>query len=210
MPAPDRIQPARILLASSNPGKLHEYRQLSGDSPVELDLIPGFPELPAFDESAPTFAENSAGKALHYSRFTQEIVFADDSGLIVPALGGAPGANSARYGGPSASDRDRVSKLLRAMEAKEGDERSARFVCVISIARQGRVLAVVSDLAEGVLTMEPHGANGFGYDPIFFFPDLGRTFAEISQEEKNFHSHRGKAFRKLLSLLTAHNFVTPS
>jgi XTP/dITP diphosphohydrolase len=210
VPASVRIQPARILLASSNPGKLREYRQLAGDSPVELDLIPSFHDLPAFDESAPTFAENSAGKALHYSRFTQEVVCADDSGLVVPALDGAPGANSARYAGPSASDRDRISKLLLAMEAREGDERSARFVCVISVARQGRVFAVVSDRAEGVLTMEPQGANGFGYDPIFFFPDLGRTFAEISQEEKNSHSHRGKAFRKLLSLLCERDFVTPS
>jgi len=190
----------RILLASSNPGKLREYRHLAGDSAVELALIPDFRELPAFDESAPTFAENSAGKALHYSRFAADPVLADDSGLVVPALGGAPGVRSARYAGPNASDADRMHKLLGEIEAKEGEERRARFVCVCAVARQGRALSVVSDFAEGVLTREPRGANGFGYDPIFLVPELARTFAELPEEEKNRRSHRGKAFRKILQL----------
>jgi XTP/dITP diphosphohydrolase len=191
----------RVFLASSNPGKLREYRQLAGKAPIELDLIPSFRELPAFEESAPTLAENSAGKALHYSRFVPGIVLADDSGLVVPVLGGAPGVHSARYAGPEATDQDRVRKLLRAIEGKVGGERRARFVCVTAIARQGHVLAVVSDFAEGVLTKEPRGTNGFGYDPIFLFPDLGRTYAELAADEKNRTSHRGKAFRKALALL---------
>jgi XTP/dITP diphosphohydrolase len=192
-----------------NPGKLREFRQLAGDSPIELDLIPNLRELPSFEESASTFAENSAGKALHYSRFIDEIVLADDSGLVVPALDGAPGVRSARYAGPNATDTDRVVKLLGEMKGKEGEDRRARFVCVIAIARQRHASAIVSDSTEGVLTMEPRGSDGFGYDPIFLFPELHRTFAELSQEEKNQHSHRGKAFRKLLALLATQNSLTP-
>lgn len=205
-----RLAPVRLLLASSNPGKLREYRELAAGSPLEIDLIPNFRELPAFDESAPTFAENGAGKALHYSRFVEEMVIADDSGLVVPALGGAPGVRSARYAGPDATDADCVRKLLREMDGKAGDERRARFVCVIALARRGRALAVVSDLAEGILATEPRGANGFGYDPIFCFSDGGRTYAEASPEEKNCLSHRGKAFRKVRDLLLSSNFSTPS
>ena len=204
-----RLAPVQLLLASSNPGKLREYRELAAGSPLEIDLIPNFRELPAFDESAPTFAENGAGKALHYSRFVEEIVIADDSGLVVPALGGAPGVRSARYAGPNATDADCVRKLLREMGGKTGGERRARFVCVIALARRERALAVVSDSAEGILATEPRGANGFGYDPVFCFSDGGRTYAEASAEEKNRLSHRGKAFRKARDLLLSSNFSTP-
>lgn len=188
----------KLLLASSNPGKLREYLDLARGTNIEIELLPDFPSFPAFEESAPTFAENAAGKALHYSRFTHEIVLADDSGLVVPALGGEPGVHSARYAGPGASDADRIEKLLREMEDKEGDTRRARFVCVVALAAQGRALAVVSDMAKGVITKEPRGASGFGYDPIFLFEDLGRTYAELAPDEKNSYSHRGRAFRKLL------------
>jgi XTP/dITP diphosphohydrolase len=197
--------PVRIVLASSNPGKLREYRELAAGTGIEIDLLPNFEELPAFEESAPTFAENSAGKALHFSRFTAEMVLADDSGLVVPALGGAPGVHSARYAGPNATDADRASKLLRELEGKTGEERGARFVCVVAVARQGRALAVVSVCAEGIIASEPRGANGFGYDPIFCFPDGRRTYAEASAEEKNLTSHRGKAFRKLIEFLVPKN-----
>ena len=190
-----------LLLASSNQGKLREYRALAAGSPIELGVIPDFEDVPSFDESAPTFAENSAGKALHYSRFTAELVLADDSGLVVPALDGAPGVRSARYTGPNATDDDRTQKLLKEMKGMRGGDRRVRFVCVLSLARAGRALAIVSDFAEGTLVSEPHGESGFGYDPIFFSPELGRTFAAASQEEKNRLSHRGKAFRKVLELL---------
>lgn len=211
MPAHDRPLyggPSRVTLfiASSNPGKLREYRDLALENmgnTIEIDLFPNFGEIPPFDESAPTFAENAAGKALHYSRFVPGIVLADDSGLVVAALGGTPGVHSARYAGPNATDEDRYRKLLRAMEGKEGNERRAGFICVVAIAKQNRVLAVVSDCARGVLTKEPRGSDGFGYDPIFFFEELRRTYAELSCEEKNRYSHRGKAFRKLLEFLLA-------
>jgi XTP/dITP diphosphohydrolase len=195
------VLPIRIFLASSNPGKLREYRVLAGDSPIEVALLPNFSEIPVFEETAPTFAENSAGKAMHYSRFATGTVLADDSGLVVPALGGAPGVLSARYAGPHASDADRVQKLLGEMRELQGEARKARFVCVTSLAQGGRALAVLSDSAEGFIATEPKGTDGFGYDPVFFFPHLGRTYAEITREEKNQYSHRGKAFRKALAFL---------
>ncbi len=191
---------ARILVASSNAGKLREYRRMAGGTPLEIDPFPHFEKLPAFEESAPTFAENSAGKALHYSRFTDEVVLADDSGLVVPSLGGAPGVHSARYAGPSATSAERVAKLLGEMAGKTGDQRRARFVCVISIARRGRALAIVSDCAEGFIAHEPQGTSGFGYDPVFYFPDKSRTYAQATAEEKNRASHRGRAFGRLLDL----------
>jgi XTP/dITP diphosphohydrolase len=199
----------RLFLASSNPGKLREYLELARGSGVTLELLPRFGEFPAFEESAPTFAENSAGKALHYSRFTDDAVLADDSGLVVPALGGAPGVHSARYAGPGATDADRVQKLLREMRSTEGLDRRARFVCVTSVAQAGRATAVVSDLAHGVITSEPRGSGGFGYDPVFLFEELGHTYAELTREEKNSYSHRGKSFSKLLYVIAPNN-VAPS
>ena len=198
--------PAKLFLASSNPGKLAEYRVLakaSGSSlPVELALLPGFDTLPAFEENAPTFAENAAGKALHYSRHRDTLVFADDSGLVVPALGGAPGVHSARYAGPQATNSQRIEKLLDEMRDKTGSERVAYFVCAIALAERGRAMAIVTDLVDGEILEAPRGSGGFGYDPVFYFPALEKTFAEIPAEEKNQRSHRGKAFRRLLAALS--------
>lgn len=172
---------------------------MAGGREIELDLLPCFRELPAFPEDAPTFAENAAGKALHYSRSCEEIIFADDSGLVVPALNGAPGVHSARYAGPGANDAKRIDKLLGEMRGRKGDERRARFVCVIAAARAGQMLGVVSDSAEGMIANDLQGHEGFGYDPIFYFPARSKTFAELHETQKNEVSHRGKAFRKLLA-----------
>jgi len=192
----------KLVLASSNSGKLREYRELAGDAALDIDLLPNLGDIPEFEETAPTFAENSASKAIYYSKFCDETILADDSGLVVPALGGAPGVFSARYAGPNATDADRVRKLLQEMKGKAGDERRAHFVCVTTIARQGRALAIVSDRADGLIAAEPSGAGGFGYDPVFYFESLGRTYAEISPVEKHAYSHRGKAFRKILYVLS--------
>ena len=169
---------------------------------VELEALPGFNELPAFEESAPTFAENAAGKALHYSRLRDGMVFADDSGLVVPALGGAPGVHSARYAGPDATNARRIEKLLGQMQGKTGNGRAAYFVCAIALAERGRAIAVVSDRVDGEILESPRGAGGFGYDPVFYFPALKKTFAELTAEQKNQFSHRGKAFRRLLTALS--------
>ena len=198
----------KLFLASSNPGKLREYRELAADAALEIDLLPNFREVPQFEETAPTFAENSAGKALYYSRFCEDTVLADDSGLVVPALGGAPGVHSARYAGPGATDADRVRKLLREMGSKTGEERRAHFVCVTTIAKRGLPIAVVSDYAEGLIADEPSGDGGFGYDPVFYFKALGLTYAQISPSQKHAYSHRGKAFRKILYVLSPDSAAT--
>ena len=201
----------KLFLASSNPGKLAEYRALvetdahgvkdASALHVEIDLLPGFDSLPSFEENAPTFAENAAGKALHYSRSAAGVAFADDSGLVVPALGGAPGVHSARYAGPGATNAERIAKLLGELRGTIPPERAAYFVCAIAVAQRGRATAIVTARVDGEILKEPRGGGGFGYDPVFYFPALKKTFAELSPEEKNRISHRGKAFRKLLSAL---------
>jgi XTP/dITP diphosphohydrolase len=199
--------PVKLFLASSNPGKLQEYRALAENAApsvaLELALLPELESLPAFEENAPTFAENAAGKALHYSRLQKGLVFADDSGLVVPALAGAPGVHSARYAGAEAANSQRIEKLLTEMRNKHGEERKAHFACAIGVAQKGRVLAVVTDRVDGEILQSPRATRGFGYDPVFYFPVLKKTFAEISTEEKNQHSHRGKAFRRLLAALSS-------
>ena len=175
---------------------------LPGTMAIQLELLPGFESLPAFEENAPTFAENAVGKALHYSRFCDGLVFADDSGLVVPALGGAPGVFSARYAGPTASSAERNAKLLRELQGKSGGDRAAYFVCAIAVAQNGRAKAIVTARVDGEILDAPRGDRGFGYDPVFYVPELRKGFAEISAEEKNEHSHRGQAFRKLLTFLS--------
>jgi XTP/dITP diphosphohydrolase len=197
--------PAKLFLASSNPGKLGEFRAMvpmtAPSARVELELLPGFDSLSLFQENAPTFAENALGKALHYSRLREGFVFADDSGFVVPALGGAPGVHSARYAGPSATSAERITKLLGKLRGETVSRRAAHFVCAIALAKQGHAIAVVTDRVDGEILDAPRGSAGFGYDPIFYFPPLNKTFAELTAEEKNQHSHRGKAFRKLLAAL---------
>lgn len=195
----------KLFLASSNPGKLVEFQALASGaalpSRIGLELLPQFTSLLPFAENAPTFAENAAGKALHYSRFCDELVFADDSGLVVPALGGTPGVQSARYAGANAANAQRIEKLLGELREKMASERAAYFVCAIALAKRGRAVAIVTDRVDGEILGAPLGSGGFGYDPVFYFPALEKTFAELSAEEKNLHGHRGKAFRKLLAVI---------
>jgi XTP/dITP diphosphohydrolase len=196
--------PVKLYLASGNPGKLEEFRTLARatdvpSSKIQLELASWFDSLPAFPENEPTFAENSLGKALHYSRGRDGFLFADDSGLVVPALGGAPGVLSARYAGPTATSAERNAKLLTELRGRTGPDRAAYFVCVIALVERGCALAIVSNRADGMILEAPRGNRGFGYDPIFYVPELGKTFAELSPDEKNQHSHRGKAFRRLLA-----------
>lgn len=191
----------KLLVASGNPGKLKEYRILAAGHPLDLELLPGFAALPEFPEDAPTFAENAAGKALYYSKHSREMIFADDSGLVVPSLDGAPGVLSARYAGPGASSEKRNDKLLAALRGKRGAERAAYFICVIALAQRGRCLAVVSGKVDGEILEQPCGSGGFGYDPVFYVPQLTKSFAELGAGEKNQYSHRGKAFRRVMEIL---------
>jgi XTP/dITP diphosphohydrolase len=198
----------KIFLASGNPGKLAEFFGLAGPGELptprlDLALLPDFSSLPAFDESAPTFAEIAAGKALHYSRLVGALILADDSGLVVPALGGRPGVRSARYGGPDATSAERNERLLREMRNFAGGERRAYFVCALALARRGRAIAIVTARADGEILHAPRGARGFGYDPIFYVRDRDQTFAELPMEQKNQLSHRGKAFRRMAQFISA-------
>ncbi|HEY1423688.1 MAG TPA: RdgB/HAM1 family non-canonical purine NTP pyrophosphatase [Candidatus Acidoferrum sp.] len=193
----------KLYLASSNPGKLKEFSAIAEElhAPLALALLPGFSGLPLYPEDAPTFAENAVGKALHASTITDEAVCADDSGLVVPALHGEPGVHSARYAGANASGAQNIEKLLSALAGKTGHERDAHFVCALAVARKGNVLAVITNRVEGSILQAPRGLGGFDYDPVFYFPPLNKTFAEISGSDKNRYSHRGKAFRRLLEVL---------
>jgi XTP/dITP diphosphohydrolase len=207
----------KLFLASSNPGKLRELtlawkhafetrkrpakRRRSPKPRIEMCLLPRFDRLPAFKEAYSSFALNASGKALHYSRFSREMVLADDSGLVVNALGGAPGISSARYAGPNASDADRIQRLLGQMKDVPENQRGARFVCALALAQKGRLIAFFSDYVEGRILTAPRGSGGFGYDPVFFFEPFQKTFAEISRKEKNLVSHRGKALHKLVEFL---------
>ncbi len=168
---------------------------------LEAELLPGFSSLPQAPEDHDSFALNAIEKALHYSRHTKELVCADDSGLVVDALGGAPGVRSARYAGDNATDDDNNRKLLEELSAVSEDGRTAHYICVLALARKGELVALFSDRCEGRITDEPRGKGGFGYDPYFFFPPLDKTLAEVSDKEKNEVSHRGKAFQKLIAFL---------
>jgi XTP/dITP diphosphohydrolase len=189
----DRI----LVVATRNSGKLREFRDLLlpiGSMVLSLrDLsLDAEPE-----ESGSSFAENARLKAIEYSRLTRYPVLADDSGLEVAALGGRPGIRSARYAGAGASDSDRIRKLLKEI-AKSGGGRDARFVCALALAHEGALLREAEGECSGIIIDEPRGTNGFGYDPIFLFPKLGKTFAELSDDEKNEHSHRAHAVAALL------------
>ena len=193
----------KLYLASSNSGKLKEFSAIAAEihSKIELALLPGFSQLAAFPEDAPTFAENAVGKASHASAVSSEVVCADDSGLVVPALGSEPGVRSARYAGPDASDAQNIARLLSAMAGKKNEARAAYFVCVLAVVRKGDALAVISNRVDGFILETPRGSGGFGYDPVFYFPPLDKSFSELSSAEKNLYSHRGKAFRRLLEVL---------
>jgi len=198
----------KIFLASSNQGKLAEFMALANSTAqqtpsFQLALLPDFDSLPCFDENAPTFAENAAGKALHYSQFAEGCILADDSGLVVPALGGAPGVRSARYAGPHATSEERNAKLLEEMHYLSGDERRAHFVCALALAEKGRARAIITARADGEILTCPRGTAGFGYDPIFYVRDVNKSFAELTGDEKNSLSHRGKAFRRLVVVLAS-------
>jgi non-canonical purine NTP pyrophosphatase (RdgB/HAM1 family) len=198
----------KLLLASSNQGKLTEFIALAKSAApqtklLELALLPNFASLPALDETAPTFAENAAGKALHYSRRAEGLILADDSGLVVPALGGAPGVRSARYAGANATSAQRNEKLLRDMRGLTGEDRRAYFVCVLAVVEKGHPIAIISARVDGEILPAPRGAAGFGYDPIFYLPELDQTFAELPAEQKNHLSHRGKAFGRLAFVLAS-------
>ncbi len=196
-----------ILIASSNPGKLRDFAGAAAPLGIEIASIPNFASLPAVVEDGMTFEENARKKAESYSRAVPgEIILADDSGLEVDALKGAPGVHSARYAAEAphlinnnTDDEANNARLLRELKDVPDDKRRARFVCVIAVARDGQTLEVFRGEAEGIVLHRARGTNGFGYDPLFYFPQIQKAFAELTAEEKAQYSHRGAAFRQFLA-----------
>jgi len=191
----------RLLLATSNPGKVREIRRALEDLSLEVvgldEVLPGPP--PA--ERGKTFSENARAKGLYYGRRWAGPVLADDSGLEVEALGGAPGVRSARFSAPRPTDAKNYLKVLRLLASVPPKFRTARFVCVMVLVRGGRVVGEFRGEVRGRIALEPRGLSGFGYDPIFYHPSLRKTFAELPEAIKNEVSHRGRALRKLRAFL---------
>jgi XTP/dITP diphosphohydrolase len=190
------MQPHRTLvLATRNPGKTAEITDLLKDFPITIKNLDDFGPIPEVIEDGVTFEENAYKKASQTARILGLPAMADDSGLMVAVLDGAPGVFSARYGGPGATDAERCRRLLADMRGRS--DRRAAFACVLSIAVPTGPALTYEARCDGLITEAPAGANGFGYDPIFFYPPLGRTFAELSLAEKSRVSHRGLALREL-------------
>jgi len=187
----------KLLLATRNPGKVREAARLLAGLPLELVSLDDEGIGEEAEETGETFEENAAQKSRFYSSRSPLVTVAEDSGLEVDALDGRPGVRSARYGGPGLDDAGRLQLVLRELQGVAEARRTARFVSCVSLSRDGHLLGTWRGIVEGVLLDEPRGEGGFGYDPIFFVPGLGRTTAEISTAEKNEISHRGKAFRRL-------------
>jgi XTP/dITP diphosphohydrolase len=195
--------PLRLFCATSNRGKLREFRLAAGEGIG----IEGLTAMPCREDGA-TFAENAVLKALCYGRAALAnaalggerplYVFADDSGIVVDALDGEPGVHSARFSGAGATDRSNNQLLLERLRSVPSDQRTARFVCSIALTRDGELAGTFHGSVEGRILEAPVGSGGFGYDPLFFYEPLARSFGELREEEKWVHSHRGKAFRQML------------
>jgi XTP/dITP diphosphohydrolase len=200
-----------IFIATSNPGKIRDFAGAALVHGIEVAPLPNFASLPSVIEDGATFEANARKKAEAYSRYAAgNLVIADDSGLEVDALGGAPGVHSARYAADephavetNTDDEANNAKLVREIRRVPPEKRTGRFVCWIAAARDGRTLAVFNGKAEGIIIERAKGSNGFGYDPLFYFPAIGKTFAELTPEEKAKYSHRGAAFRAFLDWCSA-------
>jgi XTP/dITP diphosphohydrolase len=191
----------RLYCATGNPGKLREFRLAGQVLGIDIEPLPNLQSIGAPEETGDTFEENARIKAVAYSRMAPGPVFADDSGLEVDALDGEPGVYSARYAGPNAHDTDNNALLLQRLQDKP--DRTARFVCVIALAEDGLVKATFRGTVEGQILQEASGPNGFGYDPLFYYPPFGCSFGEAEAGRKFAVSHRGNALRAMLNYLCA-------
>src|SRR5271169_3530825 len=199
----------RVLVATSNEGKIRDLVGAAAAHDIRVSTLPDFAALPSVIEDGLTFEANARKKAEHYSHYSDgELVIADDSGLEVDALQGRPGVRSARYAAdehnapehaPNSDDEANNARLLRELHDVPEEFRNGRFVCVIAVARNGHTLATFHGQAEGIILHSPRGSNGFGYDPLFYFAEIDKTFGELSAEEKASCSHRGAAFRAFLA-----------
>jgi XTP/dITP diphosphohydrolase len=193
----------RLLVATTNTNKVREIRQLLAGAPVQIVTLAQWPDLIAPEETGITFEENARAKALYYAAATGALTVAEDSGLSIDALDGAPGVESARFGGVELPYPEKFSLIAEALQAKGDPESTARFVCALALVRGGQVLFETRGAVEGRISPQPKGSGGFGYDPIFFYPPYGQTLAEAG-DAKAAVSHRGEAFRALRAYLESH------
>jgi XTP/dITP diphosphohydrolase len=194
-----------LYCATGNAGKFREFRMAAGHAPFALQLLPDYRHLPPAVEDGATFEENAVKKALHYGPHAEGLLFADDSGLEVDWLGGAPGVYSARFSGPHATDQSNNRLLLERLRGVAS--RQARFVCAIALVAGDRVLGVFRGSVAGEILGEPRGAGGFGYDPLFYCPAFACTFGEASAEQKLSLSHRGQAFRAMVQSEVMQSYI---
>jgi XTP/dITP diphosphohydrolase len=203
-----KVAHLEIVVATRNLGKLKEIEAILKNYPVRLLSLKDFPAIPEIPEDGTTFAENAAQKARTVARLTGRVAIADDSGLTVDALQGRPGVYSSRYAGENATDEDRYRKLLKEMESIPDGQRQGAFVCAAAVASPSGETQIMESEIRGSIAFEPHGRQGFGYDPVFFVPELGRTVAELEPDLKNRISHRAKALEKLKVILP--KFISPN
>jgi len=196
-----RSSKIKIVLATSNPGKLREIRRCFSGLPLEFLSLRDIGASGDVEENGKTFLENARQKSLAYSLLSEDPTLAEDSGLEVNHLDGAPGVLSARYSGPGATDEKNIRKLMRLMKGVPWPARRARFVCQLVLSKRGRVLKTCRGQVRGFIALEKKGDSGFGYDPIFFYRPFGRTFGELGPEKKNAVSHRGRALKKMRAFL---------
>ena len=194
----------RFLLATTNQGKAREIESYLEDLNIEILSLKELGQSEPFSETGTTFDENARGKSLFYSMNWEGLTLAEDSGLEIEALNGEPGVLSARYSGEQATDEKNNQKVLERMKEVPSEKREARFVSCMVLSQKGKIITKIKESVEGVITFEEKGTHGFGYDPLFYYPPLKKTFAELLPEEKNKVSHRGRALKKLKEYLLTH------
>lgn len=191
----------KLLLATTNQGKAKEIKRYLQELPLEIFSLEDLKQKEVYSERGKTFAENARGKSLFYSERFQGLTLAEDSGLEIERLKGAPGVLSARFSAPRATDEKNNQKVLELLKGVPFEQRKARFVSFIVFSRKGEAIKEIQEQVEGFIAFKKRGSNGFGYDPLFYFPPLRKTFAELLPEEKNKVSHRGRALKKLKKFL---------
>lgn len=190
-----------LLLATTNQGKIKELRARLRSLPLGIFSLHELHFTQVFPEKGQTFLANARGKSLYYSQYWKNLTLAEDSGIEIDHLKGAPGVYSSRFAGPNATDETNLQKVLRLLDKIPPDKRNARFVSCMVLSRGGQIITEIQEHANGLITPQKRGQRGFGYDPIFFYPPLDKTFAELSPDEKNAVSHRGRALDKLYAFL---------
>jgi XTP/dITP diphosphohydrolase len=200
----EKLLPVTLVLATTNPGKLREIRHVLDGAGLELRTLADYPPVAEPEETGATFFENARLKARYYAAHTRELTVAEDSGLVIDGLDGEPGVNSARYLRLDATYPERFAHITRELERRGRLDSAARFICALVLARDGKILFEAEGRVEGRIAREPRGTNGFGYDPLFYYPPYGRTLAEVDNDRKLAVAHRGHAFRQLRVFLIHH------